>query len=135
MSCIFPIASTFKCGEVTSVRLVRDYGGKSKGFGYIEFSSTSCVPTALELDRRPMTAPGAIVPRPMYVSVCNTNRSRGAQSGRPSRTTGPEPKKLFVRNLDKQVREDALKTFFGKVLPFVFTFWARKLHCVTVCSL
>ncbi|VDO06287.1 unnamed protein product [Rodentolepis nana] len=103
-----------KCGEVVSIRLVRDYAGKSKGFGYVEFPSPDQAALALELDRTPIntkTAKG-VIGRPMFVSVCDTTRSK--PSGFHYSTGFPEPKKLFVKNLDKVVSEEALKTFFGQ---------------------
>ncbi|KAM3183276.1 hypothetical protein ACTXT7_010667 [Hymenolepis weldensis] len=103
-----------KCGEVVSIRLVRDYAGKSKGFGYVEFPSPDQAASALELDRTPIntnTAKG-VIGRPMFVSVCDTTRSK--TSGFHYSTGVPEPKKLFVKNLDKVVSEEALKTFFSQ---------------------
>ncbi|KAL5970650.1 Squamou cell carcinoma antigen recognized by T-cell 3 [Taenia solium] len=110
-----------KCGELVSIRLVRDYAGKSKGFGYVEFADASSVPAALELDRLPIgggsddgagdSVTGGIGGRPMFVSVCDTNRSKSAFA---YKTGMPEPNKLFVRNLDKVTTEEALRTFFGK---------------------
>ncbi|VUZ52517.1 unnamed protein product [Hymenolepis diminuta] len=103
-----------KCGEVVSIRLVRDYAGKSKGFGYVEFPSPDQAAMALELDRTPIntnTAKG-VIGRPMFVSVCDTTRSK--TSGFHYSTGVPEPKKLFVKNLDKVVSEEALKTFFSQ---------------------
>lgn len=53
--------------------------------------------------------------RPMYVSICDPNRNKASKPF--AYNTGqPEPKKLFVRNLGKQVREEAIKAFFGKVI-------------------
>ncbi|VDK23041.1 unnamed protein product [Taenia asiatica] len=110
-----------KCGELVSIRLVRDYAGKSKGFGYVEFADANSVPAALELDRLPIgggsgdgaggSVTGGIGGRPMFVSVCDTNRSKSAFA---YKTGMPEPNKLFVRNLDKVTTEEALRTFFGK---------------------
>ncbi|CDS41644.1 squamous cell carcinoma antigen [Echinococcus multilocularis] len=110
-----------KCGELVSIRLVRDYAGKSKGFGYIEFADASSVPAALKLDRLPIgsgsgdsvgsSTSGGIGGRPMFVSVCDTNRSKSVFA---YKTGVPEPNKLFVRNLDKVTTEEALRTFFGK---------------------
>lgn len=104
---------------MVSIRLVRDYAGKSKGFGYVEFAEQSSAAAALELDRHPITATGGgsgpigAIGRPMFVSVCDTTRR--SKSGFTYSTGEPEPKKLFVRNLDKVVTEEALRTFFGKV--------------------
>ncbi|VDM34110.1 unnamed protein product [Hydatigera taeniaeformis] len=103
-----------KCGELVSIRLVRDYAGKSKGFGYVEFADASSVAAALELDRLPIgsgTGDGGGGGRPMFVSVCDTNRSKPVFA---YKTGVPEPNKLFVRNLDKVTTEEALRTFFGK---------------------
>ncbi|CAH8821747.1 unnamed protein product [Trichobilharzia szidati] len=45
-----------KCGELTSVRLVRDYAGRSKGFAYVEFKHKDSVTAALALDRQPVVS-------------------------------------------------------------------------------
>ncbi|THD24534.1 Squamous cell carcinoma antigen recognized by T-cells 3 [Fasciola hepatica] len=117
------------CGVLTSVRLVRDYAGRSKGFAYVEFDDEKAVPVALALDRQPVfgtesrattddvQGPDAeqapLFFRPMFVSRCDPTRAKtdGAfryQAGR------AEPQKLFVRNLDKHVTKDALQTLFGQ---------------------
>ncbi|TPP66366.1 Squamous cell carcinoma antigen recognized by T-cells 3 [Fasciola gigantica] len=117
------------CGVLTSVRLVRDYAGRSKGFAYVEFDDEKAVPVALALDRQsvfgtesrattddvqgPDTKQAPLFFRPMFVSRCDPTRAKtdGAfryQAGR------AEPQKLFVRNLDKNVTKDALQTLFGQ---------------------
>lgn len=45
--CHYHVCCLWQCGEITSVRLARNYKGKSKGFGYVEFVdsvSLRCVP-------------------------------------------------------------------------------------------
>jgi nucleolin len=37
-------------GNVKSVRIIRNYNGNSKGFGYVEFDSTANVTAALKLN-------------------------------------------------------------------------------------
>ncbi|VDN40918.1 unnamed protein product [Dibothriocephalus latus] len=48
----------------------------------------------------------------MFVSMCQPNRTEPKQFAYP--TGVPEPKKLFVRNLEKHVSEAALRTLFGQ---------------------
>ncbi|BHF77931.1 Squamous cell carcinoma antigen recognized by T-cells 3 [Sparganum proliferum] len=112
------------CGQIASVRLVRDFAGRSKGFAYVEFTTPGePVAAALAMDRQPLT-PAAdtaaasdsstkpLQGRPMFVSVCQPNRSESKQF---AHSTGvPEPKKLFVRNLEKHVSEAALRTLFSQ---------------------
>ncbi|KAL7056596.1 hypothetical protein AAHC03_021036 [Spirometra sp. Aus1] len=112
------------CGQIASVRLVRDFAGRSKGFAYVEFTTPGDpVTAALAMDRQPLT-PAAdtaaasdsstkpLQGRPMFVSVCQPNRSESKQF---TYSTGvPEPKKLFVRNLEKHVSEAALRTLFSQ---------------------
>lgn len=101
----------------------------------MEFVSSEQASSALELDRTPIptgpssttaAAKGSVIGRPMFVSVCDTNRSKS--SGFHYSTGVPEPKKLFVKNLDKVVGEEALRTFFGQVI-FPSSLFDRSLNC------
>ncbi|VDL99314.1 unnamed protein product [Schistocephalus solidus] len=123
----------FQCGQIASVRLVRDFAGRSKGFAYVEFTAPGDpVTAALAMDRQPLT-PAAdtssesdtnakpLQGRPMFVSMCHPNRSEPKQF---AYSTGvPEPKKLFVRNLEKHVSEAALRTLFSQMFYlYLFAF-------------
>ncbi|CAH8617357.1 Squamous cell carcinoma antigen recognized by T-cells 3 [Schistosoma haematobium] len=130
------IRHTFeKCGNVTSVRLVRDYAGRSKGFAYVEFENKESVKNALTLDRQGITRPtsesvpcdsdsqkqkeedNATIPkppncydRPMFVSICDPSRLKSC--GFKYTVGKKEPEKLFVRNLDKAVKNEDLEKLF-----------------------
>ncbi|VDQ02205.1 unnamed protein product [Trichobilharzia regenti] len=130
-----------KCGELTSVRLVRDYAGRSKGFAYIEFKHKDSVTAALALDRQPVasdecfenassnldsslqnekdqgtttTTESSKSPtpfkRPMFVSICDPSKLK--VSGFKYTVGKKEPEKLFVRNLDKNVKTEDLEKLF-----------------------
>lgn len=126
--------NTFKnCGNIVSVRLVRDYAGRSKGFAYIEFSNEGDVSRALEMDRHFVqlmgsSAPSSDIPvdtteltdnasntpqsarRPMFVSRCDPEKDR--PSGFRFAAGKEEPEKLFVRNINKTVTKEDLKKLF-----------------------
>lgn len=117
---------------LTSVRLVRDYAGRSKGFAYVEFSDERCIPAALTLDRHPVLqedsavttdgdaddqVPDAKQPRfarPMFVSRCDPTR-RKTDAAFQFQVGHEEPEKLFVRNVDKSITKEALQTLFEQV--------------------
>ncbi|CAL8071274.1 unnamed protein product [Calicophoron daubneyi] len=119
------LRETFKsCGILTSVRLVYDYAGRSKGFAYVEFQDPASARLALEMDRKPVVTADKSgesnttesnttnFPRPMFVSPCDPSRT---QSTGFHYTAGrPEPEKLFVRNLDRHVTREALEEIFSK---------------------
>uniref|UniRef100_H2ZFC7 RRM domain-containing protein n=1 Tax=Ciona savignyi TaxID=51511 RepID=H2ZFC7_CIOSA len=56
------------CGDVVSVRVVRDHKAKMRGFAFVTFRETDHVERALKLDRQPLEG------RPLYVSR-NTEKS------------------------------------------------------------
>lgn len=123
---------------MTSVRLVRDYAGRSKGFAYVEFENKESVKNALTLDRQGITRPtsesvpcdadsqkqkeedNATIPkppncydRPMFVSICDPSRLKSC--GFKYTVGKKEPEKLFVRNLDKAVKNEDLEKLFKQV--------------------
>ncbi|OON14007.1 hypothetical protein X801_10215 [Opisthorchis viverrini] len=112
-----------ECGKLSSVRLVRDYAGRSKGYAYVEFEQASTADFALKKDRQPIGHPATseatsstddtvTIARPMFVSRCDPTRSKS--SGFQYSAGKPEPEKLFVRNLDKRVTAHALEQLFGE---------------------
>ncbi|KAF5394930.1 Squamous cell carcinoma antigen recognized by T-cells 3, partial [Paragonimus heterotremus] len=113
------LRATFEsCGTISSIRLVRDYAGRSKGYAYVEFSDTQAVPLALAKDRQPVaskTAPASDeveFARPMFVSQCDPTRTK--VSGFHYTVGRQEPQKLFVRNLDRHVTKQTLEQIFGE---------------------
>ncbi|XP_077511193.1 RNA-binding protein 4F [Amblyomma americanum] len=96
------IREAFKeVGEIEELRLVRDYKGRSKGFGYLVFTHTQHVEAALKKDRTPVGG------RPVFVSKCNERNQFKFQ-------TAMEKNKLFVRNIAPSVGEKELEEIFGK---------------------
>ncbi|KAF7232693.1 hypothetical protein EG68_08972 [Paragonimus skrjabini miyazakii] len=113
------LRATFEsCGTISSIRLVRDYAGRSKGYAYVEFSDTLAVPLALAKDRQPVaseTTPASDeieFARPMFVSQCDPTRTK--VSGFHYTVGRQEPQKLFVRNLDRHVTKQTLEQIFGE---------------------
>jgi len=95
-----------KCGEIQEVRLVRNYKGRSKGFGYIVFSNSNEVLQALRMDRHPIDG------RPVFVSRCE-DRSTGIKSAPQFKYANKmEQNKVFIKNLPFTVTQEALETIF-----------------------
>ncbi|XP_064613155.1 squamous cell carcinoma antigen recognized by T-cells 3-like [Liolophura sinensis] len=94
-----------QCGEITEVRLPKNFKGKSKGFGYVEFRTEDSVSAALRMDRKDVEG------RPMYVSP-SIDRSKQPATFRFS--TDLEKNKLFVRGLPFTCSKEALENIFGQ---------------------
>ncbi|XP_005099708.1 squamous cell carcinoma antigen recognized by T-cells 3 [Aplysia californica] len=94
-----------KCGEITDIRLVSNYKGKSKGFGYVEFSDSNSVLQALRLDRE------FIDGRPMFVSRCE-DRSSVKSGPQFKYATRLEKNKLFIKGLPFTITQEAIETIF-----------------------
>uniref|UniRef100_A0A131YJD3 Rna binding protein sart3 rrm superfamily n=1 Tax=Rhipicephalus appendiculatus TaxID=34631 RepID=A0A131YJD3_RHIAP len=96
------IEEAFKdVGEIEELRLVRDYKGRSKGFGYLVFTHMQSVEAALKRDRTPVNG------RPVFVSKCNERNQFRFR-------TGMEKNKLFVKGIPFSVTEKELQELFGK---------------------
>ncbi|KAG0416079.1 hypothetical protein HPB47_006755, partial [Ixodes persulcatus] len=66
-------------GTIEELRLVRDYKGRSKGFGYLVFADQRDVDAALAKDRTPVAG------RPVFVSRCNERTQFKAKRKREAR--------------------------------------------------
>ncbi|CAL1544489.1 unnamed protein product [Lymnaea stagnalis] len=100
-----------KCGEIVNIRLVRNYKGKSKGFGYVEFTDSNAVLQALKLDREFVDG------RPMFVSRCE-DRTVAKQPPQFKFPTQLEKNKLFVKGLPFTVTKEDVEAIFkehGKI--------------------
>ncbi|XP_037565878.1 squamous cell carcinoma antigen recognized by T-cells 3 isoform X2 [Dermacentor silvarum] len=96
------ITEAFKeVGEIEELRLVRDYKGRSKGFGYLVFTHMQNVEAALKRDRTPVNG------RPVFVSKCNERNQFKFR-------TAMEKNKLFVKGIPFSVTEKELEELFGK---------------------
>ncbi|KAL8580978.1 hypothetical protein ACOMHN_017544 [Nucella lapillus] len=100
-----------QCGDITEVRLVKNYKGSSKGFGYVQFTDANGVLAALKCDRYPVDG------RPMFVSRCE-DRSSGRKTHQFKYATAIEKNKLFIKNLPFTLTAEGLENIFkehGKV--------------------
>lgn len=88
-------------GTIEEVRLVKDYKGRSKGFGYMVLSDQRDVEAALKMDRTPVGG------RPVFVSRCNERTNFKFQ-------TGMEKNKLFVKGIPTSISQKELEEIFGK---------------------
>lgn len=98
------------CGEVVSATVQTDRNtGKSRGFGYVHFSTTEAVEKALqmsgqEIDGRAINVDRSTPPNPNQAREKRT-KSFGDQISPPSHT-------LFVANLPFTISEDTLWSYF-----------------------
>ncbi|XP_047736923.1 squamous cell carcinoma antigen recognized by T-cells 3-like isoform X2 [Hyalella azteca] len=95
------------CGTVSHARLVKDFKGRSKGFGFVVFETISGLTKALHKDRTRVRG------RPMFVSSYDPDKQ-----GHVFRyATGEEKDKLFVRGLPYSMNEEEVKAAFEAHAP------------------
>ncbi|KAB7501239.1 Squamous cell carcinoma antigen recognized by T-cells 3 [Armadillidium nasatum] len=96
------------CGEVDTLRIAKDFKGRSKGFGYLVFVDAASVPKALAKDRT------IIGNRPVFVSKCDPdNRDHAFKFN-----NCLEENKLFVKGLSLSMNENEVRAAFephGKI--------------------
>ncbi|KOX76546.1 Squamous cell carcinoma antigen recognized by T-cells 3 [Melipona quadrifasciata] len=88
-------------GPITMFKMIRDYKGRSKGFCYVQLSSTEAVDKALQLDRV------SIRGRPMFVSKCDPNKMTRSSGFKYSCSL--EKNKLFVKGLSVSTTKEDLE--------------------------
>lgn len=101
------IAVFSDCGAIKEARLVKDFKGRSKGFGFVVFETNESLHKAIKKDRTP------IGNRPMFVSEYEPDKQ--GHSFRYS--TGKEKDKLFVRGLPYSMSEKEVKEAFEAHAP------------------
>lgn len=84
-----------KFGTVNDIRLVRNYKGFSKGFGYVEFANVESVKKALTNDRM------LIQQRPVFIS--EMDKRKDFEYGKTK-----EENKLFIKNIPPEITKDML---------------------------
>ncbi|KYM98312.1 PREDICTED: squamous cell carcinoma antigen recognized by T-cells 3-like [Cyphomyrmex costatus] len=89
---------------ITLFRMIKDYKGRSKGYCYIQLSSTEAVKEALKLDRT------TIKGRPMFISKCDSNRNTRSSVFKYSSIL--EKNKLFVKGLPLTMTKEQLEEIF-----------------------
>ena len=107
------------CGDILSARVVTDReSGRSRGFGYVDFSSHEAAQKAFDeksgayLEGRDMRLDFA------DKSGNNNNKTAPSPGDRAKKygdTVSPESDTLFVGNLSFQADEDAVSAFFSDV--------------------
>ncbi|XP_059487231.1 squamous cell carcinoma antigen recognized by T-cells 3-like [Neocloeon triangulifer] len=89
---------------VVEVRLARDFKGRSKGFGYVEFKCPEDAGEALLKDRE------MVAGRPVFISKCDPDNMTRQKQFRYSQ--GMEKNKLFIKGLPfTSTKEDLEKRF------------------------
>ncbi|XP_078042817.1 spliceosome associated factor 3, U4/U6 recycling protein [Augochlora pura] len=93
-------------GPITAFKMIRDYKGRSKGYCYVQLSSTEAVEEALKLDRTPIRE------RPMFVSRCNPNKTTRTPGFKYSSTL--EKNKLFIKGLPLTMTKPELEKIYKR---------------------
>ncbi|XP_076641280.1 spliceosome associated factor 3, U4/U6 recycling protein [Halictus rubicundus] len=91
-------------GPITAFKMIRDYKARSKGYCYVQLSSTDAVEQALKLDRTPIRG------RPMFVSRCDPNKTTRSSVFKYSSSL--EKNKLFVKGLPLTMTKEELDEVF-----------------------
>ncbi|XP_076281936.1 spliceosome associated factor 3, U4/U6 recycling protein [Lasioglossum baleicum] len=91
-------------GPITAFKMIRDYKERSKGYCYVQLSSTEAVEQALKLDRTPIRE------RPMFVSRCDPNKTTRTSVFKYSSSL--EKNKLFVKGLPLTMTKGELEEVF-----------------------
>jgi polyadenylate-binding protein len=109
-----------KFGEITSCSVMRDNDGKSKGFGFVAFSSAEAAEAAVEgLD-------GYELPNKLKLTVCRAQKKterqaelkRKFEAQKAERLQRYQGVNLYVKNLDDNITDEGLRSqfeSFGKI--------------------
>ncbi|XP_076344868.1 spliceosome associated factor 3, U4/U6 recycling protein-like isoform X2 [Tachypleus tridentatus] len=92
-------------GEITEIRLVKDYRGRSKGYCYLEFASQDSAKAALKKDRQ------LVEGRPIFISKCE-DKSMSLNKNKLKFPVQLEKHKLFIRGLPLSTTEQKLEDIF-----------------------
>jgi len=95
------------CGTIDNARLVPDFKGRSKGFGYITFVSSQAVAEAIKRDRV------LVDKRPMFISNYETDKT----GHKFQYSNQKEKDKLFVKGLPYSMSEQDIKEVFQAHAP------------------
>ena len=95
-------------GPIKDIRIVRhEWSGKSKGFGYVDFTTNEGQREALKLDHT------LINDRPMYISPYDPNKSASNDMAKKFKyATTLEQNKLFISNLPFSAKKEQIENLF-----------------------
>lgn len=92
------------------MRVLKNWSGKSKGYGYVDFETSEQATNALKLDRTPIDG------RPMFVSK-NEDKSADVPSANKLKyAANLEKNKLFVSGLPFNTENKDLEEIFKTVI-------------------
>ncbi|KXN86332.1 Nuclear localization sequence-binding protein [Leucoagaricus sp. SymC.cos] len=98
------------CGEVVSATVQTDRNtGRSRGFGYVHFTSTEAVEKALEMNGKEIDGRAINVDRS---TPPDPNQVREKRSRNFNDQISPPSSTLFIANLPFSINEDTLWTYF-----------------------
>ena len=98
------------CGTIASIRLPKWHdSGRIKGYGHVEFNSSSSVPKALELSGTYIQERYITVDRPLTPRALQINQEKDGQA------TLDKPvgcRRIFVKNLPYDITEEDMRNSF-----------------------
>jgi len=97
------------------MRILKNWSGKSKGYGYVDFETNEQATNALKLDRTPIDG------RPMFVSR-NQDKSTDVPQNKLKYAASLEKNKLFVSGLPFTTESKDLEEIFKNVRISIFKF-------------
>ena len=100
------VKQTFsKCGEILEFNVIKNFSGKSKGFGFMEFKTAKAAINALQMDNVPIKG------RPVYVSVNDPEKKNKGHQFQYS--TNLEKNKLFIKGIASSVTKEDIEELFS----------------------
>ncbi|CAM1329282.1 SART3 (predicted) [Pycnogonum litorale] len=94
-------------GTVADLRLVKDFHGRSRGYAYLEFQTTTEAEMALKMDRQLING------RPVFVSRCQSEKLKSDRR-KFKYNTDIEKNKLFIKGLSFATTQKDLEETFEK---------------------
>jgi squamous cell carcinoma antigen recognized by T-cells 3 len=95
------------------MRILKNWSGKSKGYGYVDFETSEQATNALKLDRSPIDG------RPMFVSR-NQDKSTDVPQNKLKYAASLEKNKLFVSGLPFTTESKDLEEIYKNVSTMIY---------------
>jgi polyadenylate-binding protein len=105
-------------GDVTSSSLARDQEGKSRGFGFVNFTTHEAAAKAVDdLNNRPFKGQDLYVGRAQKKHEREEELRKSYEAARLEKASKYTGVNLYIKNLDDDVDDDKLRTMFSEFGP------------------
>ncbi|KAI1175221.1 hypothetical protein F4777DRAFT_340679 [Nemania sp. FL0916] len=107
-----------KYGDVTSSSLARDNEGKSRGFGFVNFTTHECAAKAVEeLNGKDFQGQDLYVGRAQKKHEREEELRKSYEAARQEKANKYQGVNLYIKNLDDDVDDDKLRQMFSEFGP------------------